>query len=133
MFLNILNEKEAEHFLELAHVSMQANGIFHESEQAVFETFRREIGLFNYELKNIPYEKLISVFNGSTKKVRKSILVEIAGILDADGEIDAIEKKWVVSLGEDLGFRDAEIKKMIRWVEDFNDLLQEGYDYINKR
>lgn len=133
MFLNTLSSKEAEIFLELAHVSMHVNGIVHESEETVFETFRREVGLFNYQLKEIPYEKLIETFNGSTKKVRKSVFVEIAGILDADGEIDAKEKSWVEQLGKDFGFRDAEIKKMIRWVEDFNDLLQEGYDYINKR
>lgn len=129
----MLNQKESENFLELAHVSMHANGIVHESEEKVFETFRREVGMFTYVPKEVAYEKLVSAFQSSTKKVRKAVLIEIAGILDSDGEIDAVEKKWVEKLGIDLGFRDAEVKKMIRWVEDFNDLLQEGYDYINKR
>lgn len=133
MFLNMLNQKERVNFLELAHVSMHANGIVHESEEKVFETFRREVGMFTYTPKAIEYDKLVSAFQSSTKKVRKVVLIEIAGILDSDGEIDAVEKKWVEQLGLDLSFRDTEIKKMVRWVEDFNDLLQEGYDYINKR
>ena len=29
--------------------------------------------------------------------------------------------------------RDSEIKKMVRWTQDFNDLLDEAYEYINKR
>ena len=47
--------------------------------------------------------------------------------------IDDIEDSWIRKLGEDLGFRDSEIKKMVRWTQDFNDLLDEAYEYINKR
>lgn len=133
MFLNILNEKEAEKFLDLAYLSMHVNGIVHDSEESVFETFRRETGLFNYKCKDTTYEKLVEIFNGCTKRTRRAAYVEIVGILDADGQIDDKGKEWVEQLGKDLNFRDTEIKKMIRWVEDFNDLLQEGYDYINKR
>ena len=67
----------------------------------------------------------------SSKRVLKSVFIELAGMMDADDEIEKVEEVWLKQLGTDLGFRDAEIRKMIRWTQDFNDLLAEGYMYIN--
>ena len=133
MFLNLLNEKEAKNFLELANIAMQVNGTIKESEQAVFNTYRMELSLPDYTIQNKELNEIVTVFQGSTKKVKKAIIIELAGVLDADEEIDANEETWIVKLGQDWGFRDSEIKKMIRWTQDFNDLLNEAIDYINKR
>lgn len=133
MFLNLLNKTESQNFLELSHIAMNVNGIINESEEAVFNTFKRETGLFDYEIKNKNLDDLVTAFKGSTKKVKRAVMIEIAGVLDADEEVDEHEKKWIIKLGEELGFRDTEIRKMVRWVEDFNDLLAEGYEYINKK
>ena len=75
---------------------------------------------------------LVTAFQASTKKVKKAIIIELAGVLDADELIDDIEQGWLIKLGSDWGFRDSEIRKMIRWTQDFNDLLAEGYEYILK-
>lgn len=133
MFLNILNQKEGKQFLELAHIAMSIDGKVEESEQAIFYAHKLELELRDYELKNETYEALITAFQASTKKVKKAVLIEIAGVLDSDDVIDVKEESWIMKLGTDLGFREAETKKMIRWTQDFNDLLQEAYDYINKR
>ena len=133
MFLNILNQKEGKQFLELAHIAMSIDGKVEESEQAIFHTYKLELEMQDYELKNETYEALITAFQASTKRVKKAVLIEIAGVLDSDDVIDAKEESWIMKLGTDLGFREAETKKMIRWTQDFNDLLQEAYDYINKR
>lgn len=132
MFLNLLNETESKNFLELAHEAMHVNGIVKESEHAIFKTFKMETGLIDYELQGKSLDSLFTSFNASTKRVKKAIMIEIAGVLDADEEVDKEEEKWIFKLGRELGFRDTEIRKMLRWVQDFNDLLQEGYDYINK-
>lgn len=129
----MLNEKEAKNFMELAAIAMGVDGVIKESENAVFTTYRMELNLHDYVIKNKPLKELISAFQASTKKVKKVILIEIAGILDSDEVIDENEETWIYKLGVDLGFRETEIKKMIRWTQDFNDLLSEGYDYINKR
>lgn len=133
MFLNLLNKNESQNFLELSHHAMHSNGIMDESEEAVFNIFKKEIGLLDYQLKDKSLDELITAFKGSTKKVKKAVLIEIAGILDADEEVDEHEKKWIIKLGEELGFRDTEVRKMVRWAQDFNDLLAEGYEYINKK
>lgn len=133
MFLNLLNKTECQNFLELSHIAMNVNGNANESEEAVFNTFKKETGLLDYEIKEKNLDDLVTAFKGSTKKVKRAVIIEIAGVLDADEVVDENEKKWILKLGEDLGFRDPEIRKMVRWVVDFNDLLAEGYEYINKK
>ena len=126
MFLGMLNEKEGKNFLELANIAMMANGDeVKEAEKAVLQAFKLELEMQDYVIKNKKQEELITAF--------QAVIIELAGVLDADEGIDDIEDSWIRKLGEDLGFRDSEIKKMVRWTQDFNDLLDEAYEYINKR
>lgn len=133
MFLGMLKEKEGENFLELASIAMKVNGTIKESEKTVFQTYRMELELQDYELKNKELQELITMFQASTKRTKRAIIIELAGVLDADEEIDVNEETWLNQLGSDWGFRESEMKKMIRWTQDFNDLLMEAYEYINKR
>lgn len=134
MFLGMLNEKEGKNFLELANIAMMANGDeVKEAEKAVLQAFKLELEMQDYVIKNKKQEELITAFQASTKKIKKAVIIELAGVLDADEGIDDIEDSWIRKLGEDFGFRDSEIKKMVRWTQDFNDLLDEAYEYINKR
>jgi hypothetical protein len=132
MFLNMLSKKESMNFLELAHLAMSFNGTIKESEEAVFQTYRLETGLHDYELQGKDLAELTQAFQASTKKVKRAALIELAGAMDADEIVDETEEKWIMKLGREWGFRDTEIRKMLRWVQDFNDLLAEGYEYINK-
>ncbi|WP_196593145.1 hypothetical protein [Pectinatus sottacetonis] len=133
MFLNLLNETEGKNFLELAKIAMDADGIIKESEKKAFNTYQSELNLQNYQLKDKSYDSLVTIFQGSTKRVKKVIIIELSGILDADEEIDVNEQNWIKKLGIEWGFRDSEIKKMIRWTQDFNDLVKEACEFINKR
>ncbi|PNV59203.1 hypothetical protein C0033_25220 [Clostridium sp. chh4-2] len=132
MFLNLLNEKEQKNFLELAAIAMKVNGTVKASEEAVFNTYKMEMGIDGYVVQNKELKELVTAFQASNKKVKRAIIIELAGVLDADEEIDSNEESWIMKLGNDWGFRDSEIRKMVRWTQDFNDLLAEGYEYINK-
>lgn len=133
MFLNLLNQNEGENFLELAEIAMKVNGVKKESERSVVQTYKNEMSLENYNITGKKYDNIIKLFKSSEKRKKRAIIIELAGVLDADGEIDKGEHDWIIDLGTDLNFRDSEIRKMVRWVEDFNDLLEEGYRYINGR
>ena len=132
MFLSMLNEKEQKNFLEFAAIAMMADGKIEESEKEVMEVYRRETGLLDYCIQNKKQEDLIMAFNASTKKARRAVMIELAGVLDVDEVIDPSEEKWIVDIGKKLGFRDTEIRRMVRWTQDFNDLLTEGYELILK-
>ena len=133
MFLNLLNEKEGKNFLELATFAMKVDSAINKSEEAVFNTYRMELSLPDYRVESKELKDIVTAFQASTKRVKRAIIIELAGVLDADEEINSNEESWVLKLGTDWGFREAEIRKMVRWTQDFNDLLAEGYEYINKR
>ena len=99
--------------------------------------YQRELAIFDYEPQNKSYEELVTEFKASTKKVRRAVFIEVAAVLDSEEtEEETTEEEvteWLNKLGEEFGFRESEIKKMIRWTEDFNDLVGEAFDYINKR
>ncbi len=133
MFLSVLNQKENENFLELAKLAMLVDGVITEEEKTVLDNFKRETGLMDYEFKNLEYRELQMYFDTRTKTVKKAVLFEISGMLYADGEVSDDEHTWILNLGTSWGFRENEIKKIIRWVIDFNDMLTEGFEYILKK
>lgn len=132
MFLSMLNEKEQKNFMELAQIAMSVDGKIDESELQVMDVYRRETTLLDYEVQNKKESDLITAFQASTKKVRKAVIIELAGVLDADETIESTEESWILNLGTEWGFRTSEIRRMVRWTQDFNDLLAEGYEIILK-
>ncbi|MDO4177615.1 MAG: hypothetical protein Q4D21_00320 [Phascolarctobacterium sp.] len=133
MFLVMLNKKEQEYFLELANIAMNVDGVIMESELHMLEMFRKETDLQEYVIKNIPIDKLKIYVDTSTKRNKKVFLFELAGMLYADEEIAPEERDWLFDIATSWGFRESEMKKIIRWVMDFNDLLAEGFEYINQK
>ena len=132
MFLGMLNEKEQKNFMELASIAMNVDGKVDESERQVMDVYRRETSLLDYKLQNKKESELVTAFQASTKKVKKAVIIELAGVLDADEVIDSSEESWSLKIGTEWGFRASEIRKMVRWTQDFNDLLAEGYEIILK-
>lgn len=133
MFLNLLNENEGKNFLELAALAMNVDGEIEEQERNIFSTYRFELGLENYKIKGKDYKNIVRELKASRTRILRAIIIELAGMMDADKEIEKVEEVWLLQLGSDLDFRDSEMRRMIRWTQDFNDLLAEGYMYINKQ
>ena len=133
MFLSMLSKKEQEYFLELANLAMQVDGVVTESEREMIENFRQEMMLLDYKMQDIPLDKLKMNIDLSTKRNKKVFLFELTGMMYADSEVSEEEKQWLLDIALAWGFRENELKKIIRWVIDFNDLLLEGYEYINKK
>lgn len=134
MFLNLLNKKEKENFIELAyHAMLSCGGTINESELNMFKAFKLETELTNYELKNIPADELIKSFNSSTKKIKKAIIIELLAVLLADKEFNKNEENFINNTAKAWNIRETEVRRMTRWVEDFNDLLDEGFKYITNK
>ena len=132
MFLNFLNKREQKDFIELVKLSFEHSSRMNEQEERFMNALRVETEFQKYEFKDVPYEELIMHFQSSTKKVKRAIFIELAGVADADEVVDDAEEDWLMTVGTDLGFRDLEVKRMLNWMTDFNDLLDEGYDMIER-
>ena len=99
MFLGMLNEKEQKNFMELASIAMNVDGKVDESERQVMDVYRRETNLLDYKLQNKKESELVTAFQASTKKVKKAVIIELAGVLDADEVIDGSEESWILKIG----------------------------------
>ncbi|WP_375724114.1 hypothetical protein LXN10_01045 [Arcobacter sp. KX21116] len=133
MYLDLLNKDEQKDFLELARYSMGLNGEYKEEEEEVLLGYKNECQLVDYtafrqdEIKNI-IKNLIA----SSKKVKKIIIVELFGILLADGEVCDKESEFINMLSNEFRVKEYEVSRIRRWVEAMNDIVQEGYELISR-
>ncbi|MEA2029619.1 MAG: TerB family tellurite resistance protein [Campylobacterota bacterium] len=133
MYLDLLEKQEQKDFLELARYSMGLNGEHKEEEEEMLLSYKYECQLVEYTAQRQEYiKKIISTLRGSTKKVKKIILVELFGILLADGEVCEEEAKFVDMLSSEFNIKEYEVARIQRWVEAMNDIVQEGYELISR-
>ena len=133
MYLNLLNKDEQQNFLELALYSMGVNGEHKKEEEEVLLGYKFECQLVEYKAnRQDEIENIITILGASTKKVRKIILIEILGIFQADGEICNKETEFLNKLSREFNIEEYEVKRIKRWVEAMNDIVQEGYELISK-
>lgn len=133
MYLNALNNKEKESFLKLAHYSMEIDGVIKDEEKAILKNFIFECQLIDYD---ISYDENIDVIADtltvSSTKVKKIIILELLGVLLADGDYHETEQGFIKNLAEKFNVKDFEVNRMERWVEAFNDMVREGYSLVIK-
>ncbi|WP_178863449.1 hypothetical protein [Thiomicrorhabdus cannonii] len=131
MYLSFLNEEEQKDFLELARYSMGLNGEYKDSEEKVLLNYKYECHLEDYlASRQDQIEAIIEAFTKSTDKVKKIVLIELYGVLSADNEVCEKESKFFGELAAKLDVDGFMLKRIIRWVEAMNDLVEEGLNLI---
>lgn len=133
MFLYLLNDNEGQAFMELATLAMKINGEEKECEKAEFESYLTELNLPNYKPVGLGFEDAASAFKFSSIPVKRSVIIELCGILYADKEIDSNELKWIYALASIFTIPKAETDRLVRWSKDFSDFLEVGLMYINAK
>lgn len=133
MFLYLLNDNEGKAFMELAIQAMKVNGEEKDCEKAEYETYLTELNLTDYETVGISFEDAASAFKYSSVPVKRSVIVELCGILYADKEIDNNEINWIYKLSDKFMLPRKETERLIRWSKDFSDFLEVGLMYINAK
>lgn len=131
MFLYYLNTNEGEAFLELANIAIMADGVVKDCEIAEIESYKIELGMQDYQIKNLSYESILNVFKDSSKQVKRSIIIELTAILYSDKEIDEFEITWIEKLSKDLSIEDKDFQRLLRWAKDLADFVEVGLMYIN--
>lgn len=133
MYLNLLSKKEQEDFLELARYSMGLNGEYKNEEEEILLNYKFECHLVEYKAyRQEDIENIIVNLSKSSKQIKKVIFIEIFGILLADGEICEDESIFVQKLTSVFQFEAYEVKRLQRWVEAMNDIVQEGHELIGR-
>lgn len=131
MYLNFLDKKQKELFLDMIYSSLVQDGALGQREQGIVDGFRMETGLADHTFTKVDVLEQISTLKGAGRKVQKAILMEVIGVFSE--EKDTAEEHGLVKvMSVEWSIRERDLKKMTRWVQDFEEILQEGYEYILK-
>jgi len=133
MYLHLLEENEKKDFLELAYHLMGVDGTHQDEEVAIFESYKHECSLHEYIIsKQNNLENVINCFKTTSLKTRKIILIELFGIVLADGEVHENEETFITHLATSFNITDEELEKMNKWVLTMDHIVKLGYTIINQ-
>ena len=122
MFLNELNNEEKKAFLSLSVHAANANGVFEDEERAMMEEYCKEMGVSFFDIKDT---QPLDIFQKSGKRVKKIVLLEMLGLLYADGTYDDDEKKLVAEYGMKVGVTKEEIDMITFHIKRYLDVVND--------
>ena len=104
MFLNQLSFQEKKMFLDLSIHVAKANNVLSSEEKTMISAYCTEMELPPIELYDTePLETVTSYFALADQHVKKIILLEIFGLVYADGDFDNAEITLVKKFAEEIG------------------------------
>ncbi len=129
MFLKRLDQIEKEAFVSLAVKAAEANGQSADEEYQMLEAYCEEMGIAFFDAKNVkPIEDVIKVFADSPDQHKKIAVLEIIGLMYADGEYDEIEKTFVEKFADGIGVSHDDVKKseevLVKYISMTRDILE---------
>lgn len=133
MFLFALNDREAEAFLELAHIAMHVDGVIAKEEQDLLENFRIELDLVDYSIQEKTQEELVAIFELSTKQVKRVVLLELSCMLYSDKSLTEDERLWIEKLSKDFALSMDDMSRLLSWSRDYVDFIDVALMYIHSK
>lgn len=87
MFLNQLSKEEKEKFISLSVYAAKANGEVAMEEMAMLEEYCKEMGIVFFNADSIStMDEIIEVYKNSDIVTKRIVILEMLGLLYADGE-----------------------------------------------
>lgn len=128
MFLKELSEKERKIFLQLALIMAKTDGIVVEVEHELMDAYSKECGM-PYDKSNDadPYD-LLDELRGSTDRVKRIFIFELARMILADSNYQFTERKFLNIIADSFHFIPKETEKAISLCDKYLSLT-ETIDY----
>lgn len=129
MFLHVMSDEEKGKFLEMVYKIANIDGEFAEEEQEIINSYKSETGVSVIpDTDNI--DGLISYFSGTSDTLKKIILFEIVGLINADDKIEKEEKLILDKLTEKFGLSEGNIEKIKSVAEKLKEVYDEIFDVL---
>ncbi|MBD5525767.1 MAG: TerB family tellurite resistance protein [Lachnospiraceae bacterium] len=126
MFLDKLNNEEQEAFLSLSVHAAKANGVVEEEEKSMIKEYCREMGHSHFNTEDVlPFEKVVEIYGNSEMQNRKIVLMEILGLLYADGTYDEKEKAFIQDFAEKICLDPETVEKQTGLIKKYLELVKE--------
>ena len=131
MFLNKLDLIEKEAFVSLAVRAAEANGHFTDEEYQMIEAYCKEMDIGFFDAKNLkPMEDVIRVFSEADEQHKRIAVLELVGLMYADGGYDEKEKEFVTDFVNKIGVSEHALKKIEATLMKYVDMTRELYGCI---
>lgn len=131
MFLNQLTSAEKEAFVSLSIHAAKANGIVDDAEYEMIEEYCKEMGIAFFDARNVTdMDRIVGVFVDAEKRHKKIALLEILGLMHADGNYDDKEKSFVVEYAKKIGLSEVDVNIQSELIDKYLKLLSEMYESI---
>ena len=128
MFLNRLDLREKQTFISLAFNGANINGIVAEEELQMIEEYCKEMDIVLFDSANIKsIDEVIAIFSISDDEIKKIVLLELLGLMYADGDFDDVEKEFVIKVANGIGVSDEKVSAiqelMVKYIDVTRELL----------
>lgn len=132
MFLGQLLEVSKKNFLILAKYAMGLNGELKDEELEIYSSFQHECDQPDYDpdVNEEGLKAAITSLSGRDMSIRKVVMIELLGIMLADGDICDAEQEFINQLSASFDLEGYQVKRMERWVSGMNDIVEEGYRIV---
>lgn len=125
MFLDMLSEDEQRIFCQLAYAVMAADGEVLDKEEAFYDRALSELRLDELPA---PGETNIGIPAGAfgVSANRRALLVELALLAVADGDVSAEERSVLASVASQVDMDGPQIDRCLDYAEKVREVLDEG-------
>ena len=120
MFLAELLPEEKKSFLELASLIAMIDGNISVYESPILETYKKEMGLEDYQIKGLAMDDILKTFRNERSK--KIVLAEIFKLIYSDGVFHEEERKSVQQIKTHFGFNSNEYGSLKEWIVKIKEL-----------
>ena len=126
MFLNQLSYQEKKMFLDLSVHVAKSNDVLSAEEKAMISSYCTEMQLPPIELyETEPIETVTSYFALADDHVKKIVLLEVFGLVYADGSFDANEASMVKTFAEGIGISNDVYDRLHKAIKDYYAVCKE--------
>ncbi|WP_411682940.1 hypothetical protein [Clostridium thailandense] len=98
MFLNELNKKEANAFINLVEALANVDNVFAKNEKDLIDDYIQELQLDEENINKIDFETSVKEFEKAEARIKNIIYFELVGLALCDGEYDEKEIQFLKGL-----------------------------------
>lgn len=129
MFVQVMGKEEREKFLELIYKIANIDGDYVAEEEELIDSYKAELEL-SYIKDTDTIEEIIDYFSSKSESIRKIVLFEVYGMINADGKIDISEEKLFNLSQEKFGISEQQTKAIINVAEELQKVYDKVYDVL---
>ena len=133
MYLNLLNEKEKELFLEMAFFLSNCDQDFAESEKQMIDEYRREMSMTEerYQIRKLPLEDSLKNLRDSSQLTKNAMFLELLALAKCDKNFGSNEQELIATIRDSFCVSEDKYNESLKWVDDMQKLYAKSHRIVN--